>query len=251
MTLEADIATEGLNLFLLSRESSYADRIRDLCPPTYRISSYTFEQVFSTGGEEAFKRVIPWDSVLWEWDLTWANEMLLFGRQLRKQGVPIIALCTEEEDIIPALLAESDDALMFPLNAELLEARIAVYERWKHHRKVGEHTPLAKETPGNTIIMGPIILDLKAHMLFVRNEPVELTHKEFELLHYLMQNHGVCCTRDSILEHVWSLDFDTGTNMIEVYMFYLRRKLKKYNLGSVIKTVRGAGYRFQIPEGLQ
>ncbi len=247
MTIDPDIVTEGLSLFLLSRTESYVDGIRRECPATYRISSFTFQQLFSTGGEEAFNQTHKRDGVLWEWDLEFAGKMLQLGRQLRKLDVPLIALCEDEADVIPALLAGSDEALLLPLNTELLEARIAVFERW---RSPGKESEQALASTEDKITMGPIVLDLKAHMLFVRNQPVELTHKEFELLLFLMQNQGICCTRDSILDHVWDLDFDTGTNMIEVYMFYLRRKLKKYNLGSAIRTVRGAGYRFQIPEGL-
>ncbi|RMF62466.1 MAG: winged helix family transcriptional regulator [Bacteroidetes bacterium] len=93
------------------------------------------------------------------------------------------------------------------------------------------------------LVVGPLRLDLQAFRFFVHGEEVELTPKEFDLIRYLMQHAGTVCPRDQILDEVWGLDFDTGTNMVDVYMHFLRRKLAAHGLKGMIKTIRGRGYR--------
>ena len=98
------------------------------------------------------------------------------------------------------------------------------------------------------IQVGNLQLDTTSYRCFVGQKEVELTPKEFELLHYLMQHPEEACTRDQILEAVWGLSFDTGTNMVDVYIHFIRRKLKANGLSNVIQTVRGRGYRLVVTE---
>ncbi len=98
---------------------------------------------------------------------------------------------------------------------------------------------------GEALVVGPLRLDLKAFCFFVHGEEVELTPKEFDLLRYLMQHAGAVRSRDQILDEVWGLDFDTGTNMVDVYMHFLRKKLEAHGLKGMIQTIRGRGYRLE------
>ena len=88
----------------------------------------------------------------------------------------------------------------------------------------------------------------------VRNgRPVELTVKEFSLLEFLLMRHGQCCSRSELLREVWHMSPDAGTNVVDVYVNYLRKKLGAASVDGdegapVIETVRGAGYRMRRPE---
>ncbi|GIV60487.1 MAG: hypothetical protein KatS3mg043_1576 [Rhodothermaceae bacterium] len=98
----------------------------------------------------------------------------------------------------------------------------------------------------SVLVCGPLRLDVDGFRFFIHEREVELTPKEFDLLHYLMQHPGEVCSRDQILDAVWGLNFDTGTNMVDVYMHFVRRKLAEQGLKGVIQTVRGRGYRLQV-----
>lgn len=93
--------------------------------------------------------------------------------------------------------------------------------------------------------VGPLRLDQAAYRFLIDDEEVELTPKEFDLLFYLMGRCGEACTRDEILDAVWGIDFDTGTNMVDGYIYFLRKKLDVHGLKGMIKTVRGRGYRLE------
>ncbi len=245
MSLASELTTEKIRLCFLAEDNDFDDVIGRISPASYRATLVNLREVLH---EKAIKGAELYDIVLWKWDLKLAHEIGRIGAKLREQHVLLVAVCEDEADVIPALLTGADEALPFPVDFEYLEARLAVYHRWiKEKEEATKAGDQQAEVCATEIKIGPITLDLEARMLFVQEEPVELSFKEFELLHYLMAHPGDCCTRDDILDQVWDLDFDTGTNMVEVYMFYLRRKLKKYDLGNVIQTVRGAGYRFSFP----
>ena len=89
---------------------------------------------------------------------------------------------------------------------------------------------------------GDIELDLAAHKASLAGKELDLSAKEFSLLEYLVRNKGRIVTRTMIAEHVWDINFDTGTNVIDVYINYLRNKLEKKPAKKVIHTVRGKGY---------
>lgn len=76
-----------------------------------------------------------------------------------------------------------------------------------------------------------------------------MTPKEVELLAFLMAHADTLCTRDDILNLVWGIDFDTGINMVDVYMHFLRRKLSEHGVGAMLQTIRGKGYRLTATKG--
>ena len=84
--------------------------------------------------------------------------------------------------------------------------------------------------------------------LFVNDQEVQLTPREYSLLDFLLQRHDELCSRDEILARVWGINFDTGTNMVDVYIYFLRRKLTAHGFGGEIHTVRGYGYRLDAPQ---
>ena len=90
--------------------------------------------------------------------------------------------------------------------------------------------------------VGPLTIDTARRLVFVDGERVELTKREFDLLAVLAENAGVVLSRQRLLELVWGYDFDVDTNVADVFISYLRRKLERDGLPRVIHTVRGIGY---------
>mgnify|MGYP001765768024 CR=1 FL=1 len=153
--------------------------------------------------------------------------------RLRGEGftAPIMMLTAKDrvEDKVKGLDSGANDYLTKPFAFEELLARVRALLRAK------------PADPSTRLAAGPIELDLAAHKAILSGKTLELSAKEFALLEYLLRNSGRTVTRTMIAEHVWDINFDTGTNVIDVYINYLRRKLEKGGT-RYIHTVRGKGY---------
>jgi heavy metal response regulator len=159
---------------------------------------------------------------------------LTLCRTLRKDGnqTPIIMLTAKDtvKDKVKGLDSGADDYLPKPFAFEELLARVRVVLRKKDSRV---QTQLKVED---------LSLDLLTHKVTRGEREIELTVKEFALLEYLMRNAGNIVTRTMISEHVWDINFDTFTNVIDVYINYLRNKVDSGFENKMIHTVRGKGY---------
>jgi len=152
-----------------------------------------------------------------------------------KPAVPVIALTArgEMDDRIAGLDAGLVDYLTKPFSLRELAARIRAQLR------------ASSEATGTTTLSGAgIELDLISRQVLRAGETVRLSSTEFELLHYLMRNSGRVLTREQILRAVWGYEYDPGTNVVDVYIGYLRRKLAHGERSTPIVTVRTVGYRF-------
>ena len=159
---------------------------------------------------------------------------LTLCRELRKAGnlTPIIMLTAKDtvKDKVKGLDSGADDYLPKPFAFEELLARVRVLLRKKDTRA---QTQLKVED---------LSLDLLTHKVTRGEREIELTVKEYALLEYLMRNAGNIVTRTMISEHVWDINFDTFTNVIDVYINYLRNKIDSGVENKMIHTVRGKGY---------
>lgn len=161
---------------------------------------------------------------------------------LRKEGVdtPVILLTARNElgDRVQGLEMGADDYLAKPFYVEELYARIQALLR----RNGG--------TQQNTIQVGTLQLDCINRSLKCQDQSVELTRREFSLLEYLMRSPNKVLTRGQILEHVWGFDFDPCTNVVDVCIKRIRRKIASLeNAGKMIgaiESVRGTGYRLAL-----
>jgi DNA-binding response OmpR family regulator len=150
----------------------------------------------------------------------------------RKPTVPILVLTgrVQVEDRVQCLDLGADDYLVKPFSFLELSARIRALVRRSH-------------VPAESVLA---VEDLKLDRVERRVERggrrIDLTGKEFGLLEYLMRNAGRRVTRAMIIEHVWNLSFDTSTNVVDVYVNYLRRKVDDGFDKALIHTVRGVGY---------
>ncbi|MEL6442526.1 MAG: response regulator transcription factor [Cyanobacteria bacterium J06621_8] len=154
-------------------------------------------------------------------------------RKVRQLGnrLPILMLVEQETvaERVACLESGADDYLLKPYRREKLLEQIAIY--------LQSEISIPKQ-----LRFGELILDLNTRQVIRENQVVDLTMKEFELLKYLMSNPQQVMTREEIIENVWGYDYRGESNIIEVYIRYLRLKIESQNHKRVIQTVRGIGY---------
>ena len=155
-------------------------------------------------------------------------------RALRKKGrqTPVLLRTAKAsiEDRVDGLDAGADDYLVKPFAFEELMARIRVMLR----KKSGQSS--------NLLSVGDLTLDLGTHTVVRDGQPISLSSREFALLRYLVMNQGMILSRDQIEQHIWNYDYEGSSNMIDVYIRYLRKKIDDPFEKKLIHTVRGAGY---------
>lgn len=156
-------------------------------------------------------------------------------RRIRKTSeIPIIMLTARDAvtDKVSGLDMGADDYITKPFAIEELLARIRVALKRKKS--------MTKES--TTLDAGKLILDKNAHSVTFDGNPIELTNREFLLLEILLENKSIVLSRDTLLEKVWGYDYMGETNVVDVYIYYLRNKLDAVSPKKIIETVRGVGY---------
>jgi heavy metal response regulator len=155
-------------------------------------------------------------------------------KELRRKGIatPVLVLTVRAtiEDKVLGLDSGADDYLTKPFSFQELVARVRALLR----RRIETEPPVLQ--------VADLILDPVRRVVTRGDDRIDLTPKEFALLDYLMRNPGRVLTRTMIIDHVWSYDFDPLTNVIDVYVNYLRKKIDAGREPRLIHTIRGAGY---------
>jgi two-component system OmpR family response regulator len=161
-------------------------------------------------------------------------------RQLRDDGVAapilIVSALGEVDDRVRGLRAGGDDYLVKPFSFVELLARVEALGR--------RSDTMVKET---ILRIGDLAIDLVSRTATRRGKDIFLLRREFELLEYLVRNEGRVVSRAMLLRHVWDLHFDPSTNIIDVYVGRLRRKIDGEQAYPLIHTVRGVGYCLRAP----
>ena len=162
-------------------------------------------------------------------------------KQLREHSIttPILMLTAKDEleDKVQGLDLGADDYLTKPFKFEELLARVrALFRR-------------GGMSADSKLSLADLKLDPVTHEVFRNSKKIDLTAKEYALLEYLLRNKGRIATRTTIIEHVWDLHFDSDTNLVDVYIRYLRRKIDDQFEPKLIHTVRGVGYILKVEEG--
>lgn len=152
-------------------------------------------------------------------------------RQIRQeQSTPIIIITAKGEtyDKVAGLDYGADDYIVKPFDIEELLARIRAI--------------LRRQPQKNVIDINGIIIDKEAFKVTIDGTQLELTKTEYDLLYVLAENRNHVMQREQILDHVWGFNSEVETNVVDVYIRYLRNKLKPFNKEKSIETVRGVGY---------
>jgi DNA-binding response OmpR family regulator len=157
------------------------------------------------------------------------------GLRLRKINTPILMLTAKDavEDRVKGLDAGADDYLVKPFAFNELLARVRALLR----REALSRSPWLQ--------VGDLTMDTLTREVWRGERSVELTNKEYVILEYFMRHPNMVITRTMLGDHAWNYEFETMSNLIDVYIRRLRRKIDEGNRGSLIQTVRGAGYRLR------
>jgi two-component system, OmpR family, response regulator len=189
-------------------------------------------------GEEALwmARAVPYDAIVLDVMLPGADGFEIC-QQLRAAGIwtPVLMLTARDavDDRVDGLDAGADDYLTKPFAFEELLARL---------RALTRRTPIERPT---VLEVGDLRLDPGAHHAWRDNTELELSNKEFALLELFMRRPGVALTRTQLLDGVWDMAFERRSNVVDVYVRYLREKVDRPFGRNSIETVRGVGYRLR------
>ncbi len=157
-------------------------------------------------------------------------EVLRRLRQVKQTPVIILTARDQVVDKVTGLDIGANDYMTKPFAIEELLARIRL------------HTKNAATHADNALVCGKLTVNPDARVAKYDNHAIDLTKKEFDLLLYLMQNRNIVVSREKLLDAVWGFDFYGSTNVVDVYVRYLRSKIDDVYKTDIIETVRGAGY---------
>ena len=159
-------------------------------------------------------------------------------KHLRDGGktTPVLFLTARDavSDRVKGLDMGANDYLIKPFSFDELKARVRAMTR----------TVFGQSS--SVLTLGDLEMDLSAHMVKRGNKIIDLSAKEYALLEYLMHNVGVVLSREKIEDHIWNFDYEGGTNVVDVYISYLRKKIDEGFGAKLIHTVRGSGYVLRL-----
>ncbi len=197
---------------------------------------YDVEKAFDGRTGLALAEKGGYDLILLDIMLPGINGIEILRRIRRESDVPVIMLTARDAvmDKVSGLDMGADDYITKPFAIEELLARIRVTLR--------KNSSAASDVKNSVLHCCGVTLDSNRFKVTYNGVPVELTAKEFSLLQTLMQNKNIVMSRDTLLENVWGYDYVGETNVVDVYIRYLRQKIdEKFNI-KIITTVRGVGY---------
>jgi two-component system OmpR family response regulator len=224
-----------LRILVVEDDPDTADQIVDsLTSSGYRVD-------LAASGTEALTRGVAGDYAVITIDRMLPDiDGISVMRQLRDDGVAapvlIISALGEVDDRVRGLRAGGDDYLVKPFSFVELLARVEALGR--------RSETIVKET---ILHVGDLAIDLVSRTASRRGKHIVLFPREFQLLEYLVRNEGCIVSRAMLLQHVWDLHFDPSTNIIDVYVGRLRRKVDGQQAYPLIHTVRGVGYCLRAP----
>lgn len=205
------------------------------------LSHEGYEVTKAEDGREGLKLAEEgrFDLVLLDIMLPGLNGLEVLRRLRRTSQLPVIMLTARDAvmDKVTGLDMGADDYITKPFSIEELLARI--------------RTALRKQVKQESaqLTYGPLSLDVLRHLVTVESDTVELTGREFSLLQSLLENQGIVMTRETLMDRVWGYNFVGETNLVDVYIRYLRAKIAEKTDKKLIQTVRGVGYVLREEEG--
>jgi len=228
---------EGKNILVIEDEEKIARFLQ------LELNHEGYDVDITYDGREGLEKAVTktFDLIILDVMLPSLNGMEVLRRIRQKNDTPVIMLTAKDEvtDKIMGLDIGADDYMTKPFAIEELLARIRViFKRFNG-------TTQDKENSNSILKIQDITLDCEGYMVKYKDEKIELTKKEFELLKYLMINKNIVLSRERVLEKVWGYEYIGDTNVVDVYVRYIRTKIDdKYKI-KLIHTVRGVGYQIK------
>lgn len=202
-----------------------------------KASGYSVDSCFD--GEEAYDMIsmTEYDAAVFDVMMPKTDGFTLL-KKIRREGneLPVLFLTARDsiEDRVEGLDIGADDYLVKPFAFEELLARIRVLIRKNSVSK------------SNVICVGDLTVDISSRTVSRNGSIIQLSAKEYELLQYLAVNNGIVLSREKIEDHIWNYDYEGGTNVVDVYIRYLRKKIDDNYDVKLIHTVRGMGYVLRV-----
>lgn len=206
------------------------------------LSHEGYETDKATNGREGLEKIESggYDLVILDIMLPELNGIEVLRRARRTTDVPVILLTARDSvtDKVSGLDMGANDYITKPFAIEELLARIRAILRSSEKAAEKSPEPAEKEEDGSILSCSGVEMNTDSHEVTYNGQPVELTNREFILLRTLMENKNVAMTREKLLCDAWGYDYYGETNIIDVYVRYIRHKTSD----DVIKTIRGVGY---------
>ena len=215
-------------------------KINDIIVKTLKQEKYGVDSCFD--GEEALDYIfsVEYDIILLDIMVPKKNGFEVM-ESMRKKGIktPVLFLTARDqiEDRVKGLDLGADDYLVKPFAFEELLARIRVVLR---------KNSVSGEDSGNILKIANLTLDCNKHEVFRDEISIKLSAKEFSILEYMMRNKGRVVSKEKIEEHVWDFDYEGGSNIVEVYIKFLRKKIDNDFSPKLIHTIRRVGYVLKV-----
>ena len=215
-------------------------KINDVIVKTLKKEKYGVDSCFD--GEEALDYIfsVEYDIILLDIMLPKKDGFEVL-KSMRKKGIktPVLFLTARDqiEDRVRGLDLGADDYLVKPFAFEELLARIRVVLR----KNSG-----SGEDSGNVLKIANLTVDCNKHEVFRDDVSIKLSAKEFSILEYMMRNKGRVVSKEKIEEHVWDFDYEGGSNIVEVYIKFLRKKVDNDLSPKLIHTIRRVGYILKV-----
>ena len=215
-------------------------KINDIIVKTLKQEKYGVDSCFD--GEEALDYIfsVEYDIILLDIMLPKKNGFEVM-ESMRKKGIktPVLFLTARDqiEDRVKGLDLGADDYLVKPFAFEELLARIRVVLR---------KNSVSGEDSGNILKIANLTVDCNKHEVFRDEISIKLSAKQFSILEYMMRNKGRVVSKEKIEEHVWDFDYEGGSNIVEVYIKFLRKKIDNDFSPKLIHTIRRVGYVLKV-----
>ena len=215
-------------------------KINDVIVKTLKKEKYGVDSCFD--GEEALDYIfsVEYDIILLDIMLPKKDGFEVL-KSMRKKGIktPVLFLTARDqiEDRVRGLDLGADDYLVKPFAFEELLARIRVVLRKNSD---------SGEDSGNVLKTANLTVDCNKHEVFRDDVSIKLSAKEFSILEYMMRNKGRVVSKEKIEEHVWDFDYEGGSNIVEVYIKFLRKKVDNDFSPKLIHTIRRVGYILKV-----
>jgi DNA-binding response OmpR family regulator len=234
ITGEASIIGERMRIMVIEDDERLAQFLKlGLSQDGFAVDTFS-------DGESAMVEfdVNSYDLVIVDWKLP-GMDGIAVCKEIRKKSsnVPVLFLTAQDtvDDKVKGLESGADDYLTKPFSFVELGARLQALLRRRHH-------------PIETLKIDDLEMNIQERRVSRSGERIELSNKEFAILEFLLRNRNRLITHAALANHVWEVDFDTGTNVLYVHIAQLRSKLDCGSRRPLIHTIRGAGYMMKEPE---